>query len=225
MNPTSGFVGTSITLTGSGFAAQKPISIKYDNTNVSTTTQTDAKGGFTVVFNAPVSKGGNHLVVVTDGTNTITNTFSMDATPPAVPVLLSPLNKNAGTTPELQWEAVSDQSGVTYTLQVSRNINFNTLVIEKKGLTAPVYQMTEGEKLESASKQEPYYWRVRAFDGASNESAFSSTQSFYVGFILANWALYLIFGIAVVVAFFLGFFLRGINRTTARKAPAPPSES
>jgi hypothetical protein len=225
MTPTSGFVGTSITLTGSGFASQKSLAVKYDATTIPTTTQTDTKGGFTIVFNAPVSKGGNHSVVVTDGTNTITNTFSMDATSPPVPVLLSPINKNGGTTPELQWNAVNDQSGVTYTLQISRNINFNILVIEKKGLTAPVYQVTEGEKLESASKQEPYYWRVKAIDGASNESAFSSTQSFYVGFVLANWALYLIFGIAVVIAFFLGFFLRGINRTTARKAPAPPSES
>jgi hypothetical protein len=223
MNPTSGAVGTPITITGSGFGPQRTLTIKYDTTNISTTTQTDAKGGFTFVFNAPSSKGGNHSVIVSDGTNTITNTFAMDSTAPSVPVLLSPINKNAGSTPELKWEGVSDPSGVTYWLQVSKDPSFNLLIIEKKGLTTPAYQVTLDEKLLSASKNEPYYWRVKAIDGASNESAFSAAQTFYVGFVLQNWAMYLIFGVAVVIAFFLGFFLRGSGRKpTVNVAPPPP---
>jgi hypothetical protein len=222
MSPLSGVVGTPITLTGTGFGPQRTLTIKYDTTNISTTTQTDAKGGFSLVFNAPVSKGGNHSVIVSDGTNTITNTFAMDAAAPAVPVVLAPINKNAGTMPELSWQAVNDPSGVTYWLQVARDASFNNLVIEKKGLTSPVYQLTEDEKLESASKNEPYFWHVKAIDGASNESAFSQAQSFYVGFILPDWGLYVIFGAAVVIAFFLGFFLRGSGRKPIPNVPAPP---
>ncbi len=226
ISPTSGSVGTLITLTASGFNSQKPITIKYDNTSIQTPTaiQSDSNGGFTVVFNAPASKGGNHSIVVTDGTNTIVNTFAMDATPPPVPVLLSPVNTNAGSAPEFQWKEVTDPSGVTYTFQVSQDINFNTLIIEKKGLTAPAYQVTVAEKLKSASKQQPYYWRVKAIDGAFNESAFTSAQAFYVGFILANWALYLIFGVVVVAAFFLGFFLRPGKRAKVKSAPPPTDE-
>jgi hypothetical protein len=211
VNPSSGDVGTQVTLTGTGFAAQRPITVKYDATAIQTSAQTDASGDFTVVFNAPVSKGGDHSIIVSDGINTVTGSFAMDSTPPPVPTPISPINVNAGSTPEFIWQAVTDPSGVTYTLQISKDITFNTVAIEKKGLTVPDYQLTEAEKLQSASKSEPYYWRVQAIDGASNASTFSAPQTFWVGFILPTWGLYLIFGVCVLIAFFLGFFLRGVR--------------
>jgi len=207
ISPTSGYVSTSITLTGTGFASGGQITIKYDASQIGTVTA-DATGGFAAVFKAPASQGGNRSITVTDGTSTIVSTFAMDSTPPPTPTLLSPPNDTqADALAEFQWKEVTDPSGVTYVLQVSRDSNFSVLVLEKKGLTTPGYQLTEEDKLASASKKQPYYWRVKAIDGASNESPWTPAQSFYVGFVLATQAFYTILGFCVLIAGLLGFWL------------------
>lgn len=205
LSPTSGYVGSSVTVIGSGFLARTPISVRYDSTQVGTTTS-DATGGFSVTFRAPASQGGNHSITSTDGTSTIISVFAMDSTPPPVPTLVSPPNDSkADALTTFEWTAAGDPSGVTYVLQVSHDASFGVLLLEKTSLTTLGYQLTEEEKLASTSRQQPYYWRVKAVDGASNESAFTPAQTFYVGFVLATWALYVIFAAAVIIAAVLGF--------------------
>ena len=64
ISPTSGYIGSNITISGTGFGANKTITVTYDSNPVTLTTPstTDANGTFTVSFKAPVSKSGNHSV-------------------------------------------------------------------------------------------------------------------------------------------------------------------
>jgi len=81
-------------------------------------------------------------------------------------------------------------------------------VLEQEGLTDSDYPITrEEEKLEPRKKETPYYWRVKATDGASNESQWSAPGSFYVGsrFVMPDGAKYALIAIGVgFLAFWLG---------------------
>lgn len=206
-SPNSGHVGQTISVTGDGFSSKTGVTVKFDNIQV-TSANTDISGSFSATFNAPAVPGGNHTITVTDGTSTMEATFVMESTAPPVPSPIAPPNDTkADAMTTFGWSEVSDPSGVTYELQVSRDPNFSTTTLDKKGLTTPGYQLSESEALPTASKNQPYYWRVRAIDGAFNASAWSPNQSFFVGFVLASWALYTIFGILIIATGLAGFWL------------------
>ncbi|MDP2917360.1 MAG: hypothetical protein Q8O16_05455, partial [Dehalococcoidia bacterium] len=207
LKESAGYVGGDISMSGSGFGAGAAITITYDG-NKMATAAADASGSFTAVFKAPVSKGGSHIIAATDGTSTINTTFTMDTTPPPVPPVLQPPDKTqADSQPNFVWTEVSDPSGVTYTFQLATDSNFNTIVLARN-LTNPGFKLTEKENLPSRSAQEPYYWRVKAVDDASNESDWSPAYQFFVGFIMPAWGLYVIFGFVTLLiglgAFWLG---------------------
>jgi hypothetical protein len=212
ISPLNGNVGSTVTLNGSGFAAGKTISVKYDNSQVSAST-TDASGSFTASFIAPVSTGGNHQVSVTDMEQTVTMAFAMDSTPPPVPALISPaVNTKAGAQAVFTWTESADPSGITYSLQVASDAAFGNVLISKTGLTSPGYTLIKSEILKSVSKNEPYYWRVQAIDAASNQSSWSTPQSFYVGIVIPVFIIYALFVLALVLVFLIGFALG--RRTT-----------
>jgi len=219
LNPTSGFVGTEITISGTGFASKHTITFKYDTEELSSSS-TDKDGAFTVVFKAPVSKGGNRLITVSDGTSTLTATFAMDATAPSAPQLLlpQPLIK-ANKLATLDWQDVNDPSGVSYTLQIATDATFSILILQKPGLTTSAYTIAEEESLQSVSKKTPYYWRVKAIDAASNESAWSTPSTFFVGFVMSDWVQYVIFGVVAVL-----FGVAGYMLAMLRYRPKPPAK-
>ena len=210
-NISSGSVGQDISASGTGFTASSNITVNYDNNQV-TTTATDKNGTFTVTFKVPASESGNHQFTFTDGVNTITSDFSMDSTPPPTPKLLSPasLTQTSGT-PTLGWQDVTDPNGITYTLQIAKDATFNILVLQKDGLKQSEYTLTSQEVLGNVSQNTPYYWRVKAIDGANNQSDWSTPFTFYVGTVLkpSNYALILV-GICIVVGViaFLAEWLR-----------------
>ena len=228
LNPNSGYIGTSITISGTGYGASKTITVTYDSNPVTLTTgsTTGANGTFSVSFKAPVSNGGNHTIIVTDGTTTQNFTFAMDSTPPPVPTLSLPLaSTKLAKIPTLSWTAVTDPDGVTYTLQISKDASFNTLILEKTGLTSPTYTLNTQipqEKLKSASTKAPYYWRVKAIDGASNTSAWTTPQPFLVGLALADYAGYIILGVIAIMLGALGFVLGRLTRRVPPPKPLPP---
>jgi hypothetical protein len=196
----SGSVGQDVSASGTGFAASSNITVNYDYNQV-TTTATDKNGTFTVTFKVPASEGGNHQFTFTDGANTITSDFSMDSTPPPAPKLLSPGSlTQASATPTLKWQDVTDPSGVTYTLQIAKDATFSVLMLQKDGLKQSEYTLTSQEVLGNVSQNTPYYWRVKAIDGANNQSDWSTPFTFYVGTVLkpSNYALILV-GICIVV--------------------------
>ena len=213
MNPTSGWVGEDVNINGTGFTASSDIIVKYDTDQVAKTT-TDASGTFAVAFNAPSSEGGDHQVIVTDGTNVLTSDFAMDSTAPPTPTLLSPSSSTkASKTPTLDWQNVTDPSGVTYTLQISYDNKFDILVLEKQALKTSQYQLTKSESLKSVSKDAPYYWRVKAVDGADNQSAWSAPFTFYVGTVLST-TVYAV--IAVVLCAIVGAVAYSVERLRRR---------
>ena len=91
-------------------------------------------------------------------------------------------------------------------------------MLEKTGLIEPTHTLTENEPLKANQKEAPYYWRVKAIDGAANESDWSTPVSFYVGTSVSvpGWAIYTLIGIGVVI---LGIFLFWLGRRTAYYAP------
>jgi hypothetical protein len=68
LSVTSGSVGTQVNVTGTDFAANKGISIKFDSTQITVpSTQTNANGDFgPLAFNVPPSVAGAHTVTATD---------------------------------------------------------------------------------------------------------------------------------------------------------------
>jgi hypothetical protein len=129
----------------------------------------------------------------------------MESQAPPSPSLLLPDNASKPEQPiTFSWNAVTDVSGVTYDLQVSKDAGFTTLVMEKTGLTDTEYAMTEEERLDSASAGAPYLWRVRAVDGAGNDGAWTTPATFTIGFIWPMWLTFVLFGITLLVVLYIG---------------------
>ena len=210
-----GHIGSKLTISGTGFIPGKTVTVTYDG-NQATTTIVNTDGTFSATFDAPASTGGAHTIVATDLTNTQQFTFVMESTPPPTPRPLKPeMSIKAEAQAYFDWEEVTDPSGVTYTLQIatenftSESFSEGSIVLEKTGLTQTEYTITEIEALESVSKDSPYYWHVKAIDGALNESQWSGAGSFYVGFSfgLPQPIIYTLCGIGALLLGIFGFWL------------------
>jgi len=214
-SPTSpGRVGMELIVRGAGFTANAPVSITYTNNDEAipvATVTADAKGNFSPSFTVPPSVAGSHVITATDGSSIATSTFTMESQAPPVPVLLLPEVATAAKAEMyFDWKDVTDPSGVSYTLQVASDANFTTIVLEKEGLPHSEYTLAKGEKLEAAGRK-AYYWRVRAVDGASNESEWTPSGLFYVGSFWAsmpNWVWYTLCGLVILPLAILGFWVK-----------------
>jgi len=136
--------------------------------------------------------------------------FYVESDAPRTPGLISPVEMDkAKPDAYFDWEDVTDPSGVSYTLEVAGDADFSSTVLEKTGLTSSSYQVEKEEKLLSTKEDAPYYWRVKAVDGASNESQWSEPGAFYVGFSLnmPGWLIYTLIGIGAVVGALIAFRL------------------
>lgn len=110
--------------------------------------------------------------------------FSVDKTPPSVPLPVSPVNNSSVTTGEntLKWQSPdAEDGGITYILKLYRqNGTQNTLIMEQSlTLTEYTYLFTEAGT---------YLWQVKATDKAGNAGAFSPMNRFTIeqGSSLAN---------------------------------------
>ena len=213
LSPTMGNVGTELTISGTGFIGGGTVTVEYDDMEVATTTAT-ASGAFSLTLKVPASTGGIHSITISDGDNTVKNTFNMESTPPPTPAPLIP-EDTAKTKAEayFDWDEVTDDSGVTYTLQIATSKDFSSILLEKKGLTYSDCEITGAEAL-PPTKKEAYYWRVKAIDGASNESEWSTPRSFYVSSVpaLPDWAKYTLIVFVILAVCFLAFW---VGRRTA----------
>ena len=102
--------------------------------------------------------------------------FNVDTTPPLVPSLNTPGNGGFTNTPypHLNWSWIYDPSGVTFNLQVDDDSDFSSPKVNKTNLSGTDYTVT------TPLEERSYYWKVKAIDGAGNESAWSSVWSFTV---------------------------------------------
>jgi hypothetical protein len=201
-----GFVGMDITINGAGFKAYATITVTFESTPIQiATAQSDVNGSFSVTFKIPAATAGEHTIKLSDGTTTREFPFIMESTAPVAPSLLLPANSSKPKQPVIfSWNGVSDPSGVVYDLQLGTDASFTTLVLEQKALTGVEYTIAEGEKLPSVSSKAPYYWRVRAVDGAGNAGAWAAAGTFVVGFIWPGWLTHLLYGIGIVVVLYIG---------------------
>jgi hypothetical protein len=91
---------------------------------------------------------------------------------PPAPVLISPTNtaQNQSITPLLTWESVEEAE--TYRVQVSRNTNFTTTVVNL------VTDETEHQITGALLYLTQYYWRVRSITESGTAGDWSSAWSF-----------------------------------------------
>jgi hypothetical protein len=102
-------------------------------------------------------------------------TFTAGAALP-VPVLASPANNAlVTTTPTFDWANVTVPSGMAfdkYEIQIATDAGFTAPVVAyTSGVTASQYTPAPGAPLTAGTK---YYWRVRAWNGAGVNSAWSA---------------------------------------------------
>ena len=206
-----GYIGMELTIYGTGFIAETPITITYDKSTVTTVT-TDTKGKLSATFTIPPSVAGDHTITVAGSTYTLMFTVTIESEAPPIPV---PLLPEMATTAEAEtyfdWEDVDDPSGITYTLQIGTDANFATIVLEQTGLTQSEYTIKREEKLGSPETDTSYYWRVKAIDGAFNEGKWTIPILFYVSHppqeVTPNRILYIGIGLGVLLLGILGFWV------------------
>ncbi len=207
-----GYVGAQVEISGVGFKPNSTITITYTSEPVVFTTESLADGSFSYLLIIPPSEAGVHIITATDGIIPTPRqvTFYMESMPPPTPQPKQPMDEKLGGG-KFEWYAVVDLSlPVTYDLQIATNASFTDILVAHTGLANAEYTLLEEEELESTSDEEPYYWRVRAVDAASNAGNWSSATSFTVGFSfsgLPGWLLWTLIGIGAVVLFVFGFWL------------------
>jgi len=202
LSPTEGHVGTMLTISGGGFLANKSVTISYDGVSKGSAT-TNSKGSFSgISFEATHTQTTHtveHPVVATYDTTTLSTKFIMESLAPAKPTLSSPANDSrvglfGKQTATFEWSAVTDDSGVSYSLQIGTSADFAQVLISKTGLTEVTYTLTGAEALSYGT----YYWRVKAIDGAQNDSGWTTAYSFKSA-LLPLWAFIVIVTLIVVL--------------------------
>lgn len=212
-----GYVGMDLTINGIGFTPSGTATITYiytGGTDTLTTAPIDATGKFTATFSIPASPAGTHMINVTDGSNSKNFSFVMEDEAPSAPQPLLPLSGEKAKQPiTFQWQDVSDPSGVSYVLQIGSDADFTTLIFEKTNIVSAgsdtvSYTMDEAAELESVNKDNPYYWRVKAIDAAGNESSWTGSGTFTVGFSISwpTWAWWVVGGVGGLLIVFLVFW-------------------
>jgi len=218
LSQTTGNVGAPLVVSGVGFKVGGIVTVTYDTLEVATAVAGD-NGAFSVIFNVPSSVAGNHTITISDGISMVKQVFTVESQAPPAPVLLLPTDASeAETEIYFDWGDVDDPSGVTYTLQVAADVDFSVIVLQKEGLTYSEYLVPKEEELQSTMKEAPYYWRVKAVDGAFNESQWPTPMSLYVGssFTLPSWVRYVLIVVGVLLLGFLAFW---VGRRTAYYQP------
>ncbi len=93
---------------------------------------------------------------------------TVDTTPPTEPTLISPANNTNSTdkTPDLDWTTVTEQNFRNYTVQTDDNSAFSSpnYIYNTTTITESNYSIT------SAWADGKWYWRVIAYDNASNSN-------------------------------------------------------
>ena len=210
ISPDNGTVGTKVVVTGSGFIANSSLQFTFDDNplNVLPKGTSDNNGNINKTFNIPEkSLSGDHVVRVSDGTNAVELTFTINGNPPPLPKPSGPLDGEqvgfiGSVTPTFTWAKVTASSPVTYTFQLDSNSDFSNPVVEKTGLTINKYTLSKSEALPKGD----YYWRVKAVDTASNESPWSQPQYLKSGLmspVLFYLLLVLVIAVLAVGLYFL----------------------
>lgn len=103
-----------------------------------------------------------------------TSTFYLDLTAPDAPTLTSPADGSVSADeakPSFEWSPVTDDSGVSYVIEISTDETFATEPYILEEVTGTSFTPSE------ALPNDEFFWRVKAVDGAENESGWSDVWS------------------------------------------------
>jgi hypothetical protein len=228
VNPSMGTIGSSVSITGSGFAPNSPLRISFDDIDLNVgRVISDGTGSFNKSITVPKSTSGSHSLKVTDAQNNMGDSeFSIDSTPPSVPKLQAPADgEKSGffgdAAPTFQWQKSTspNSSALTYILQISAQSDFSETILEKTDLTATKYTLTKSEALPGGT----YFWRVKAIDAASNSSAWTQPFQIQSGSISVGLFMLVIFLIiAILVAVYILFIRKILARRKMERAAQVP---
>jgi hypothetical protein len=197
----------SIHASGDGFKASSSIKITFDGTIEVASGTTDAQGSFGIDFKVPPLTAGSHKIRISDGTTEREFDFVIESKAPPVPELEYPITASKPKQPiTFIWGAVTDESGVTYEFQLSRDATFDDPLLHMSGIVDTTITLPENQKLESVSGKTPYLWRVRAIDGAGNTSDWSTVNTFTLGFTWPSWLIHVWYSLGIIVALVFGLW-------------------
>jgi len=205
-------IGGEVRVIGCGFAPQSEITIKYDDSVVQPKEEsviTDDSGSFQATFVIPNSPKSTHTLSALDtsgGTasgNMATTILGLEKEPPPRPVPKTPMNERFGIygskVVAFDWTDVEDPSGLTYTLEIGKDLTFFPLERKKKSLEESSYTLAPNEALPMGT----YYWRVRATDNAGNESEWSvSPYPLKIG-LIPLWGFVIAGFVALIIALYI----------------------
>ncbi len=220
INRLAGNVGAEVVVSGTGFVKDGIVTIKYDNELVASTT-IDASGIFLTSLNIPVSKHGDHIMIISDGLNTKELTFTVESEAPAKPnlLLVSPVVVKEGTDILLDWEDVMDKSmPVNYTLQLASNDGFSSgsILLEKTELPDSEYLMDLSET-EPLRPRRSYYWRVRAVDSAANAGEWTKAGEIKIASVstIPDWLKYTLIVLGALLILFIWYRMRRAGKRSS----------
>lgn len=100
-------------------------------------------------------------------------TLIIDRTAPELPIIQSPMNNEGVISPVLfTWEQEYDQgTSIGDSLFISSNSNFSNIIWKGESF---------GDTLSRSLNSGTYFWRIKSFDEAGNESEFTESENFYV---------------------------------------------
>src|SRR5437879_3313675 len=179
LDPTSGPVGTTVTVTGTLFFPNSDVTVSYDGTAVATnpsTITTDLAGGFTATFTVPTSTAGSHTVEAKDTASDSASaqfTVTSNATPPSAPTNLSATAVSSSQI-NLIWTAPANNGGSPITgYMIERSTDGGatwSTIVPNTGTAATTYSNT------GLSPSTTYTYRVSAINGIGTSSP-SNTAS------------------------------------------------
>ncbi|MFH1724798.1 MAG: PKD domain-containing protein [Elusimicrobiota bacterium] len=82
-------------------------------------------------------------------------------------------------TPSLRWSVPEDLTGLSFTLEVSKNSSFSSLQFSQPGISSGTYTLT-GDTPQRLDRGKTYYWRVRTIDERGQQLT-SGSRSLRVG--------------------------------------------
>ena len=173
LNPATGPVGSSVTITGANFGSTQGTSTVTFNGASATPTSWSATN---IVVSVPAgATTGNVLVTIAGvASNGLAFTVGPDATPPTAPANLTAMASSAGEI-DLYWNASTDNVGVsTYQMERCQGAGCTNFT-----LFSTVYEPNASTSMSdvSAVGSTSYSYRVRATDAAGNLSAYSNIAS------------------------------------------------
>ncbi|MEM2759964.1 MAG: IPT/TIG domain-containing protein [Nitrososphaerales archaeon] len=118
LSPASGLVGTTVTVTGTNFVANTPVTIKLDGNAIATnpaSVTTTSTGTFTATITIPSIAVGSHTVSVTVGTKTASATFTLTQSQ-GPSIVISPTTGTVGSAITVSGSGFLPNIGVTVKL-------------------------------------------------------------------------------------------------------------